>query len=80
MFFLPFGNGIYSIRKEFAPRERKFFHCRVDPFSEGDWCAVFKSKQEVTKSVSLVKMVAKSLRVSIHLVGLRGSPSKIVLV
>ena len=28
-------NGVYSLRKEFAPKGSKFFPFRVDPFSEG---------------------------------------------
>ena len=39
MFCLPSGKGIYSKRKEFAPRGSKFFHFRVEPFSEGGWWA-----------------------------------------
>ena len=30
---------VYCKRKEFAPLGSKFFHYRVDPFSEGVWCA-----------------------------------------
>ena len=36
---LTFWKGVYSKRKEFAPRRSKFFPFRVDPFSEGAWCA-----------------------------------------
>ena len=31
----PFWKGVYSERKEFAPMGSKFFHFRVNPFSEG---------------------------------------------
>ena len=31
----PFIKGVYSKRKEFAPRGSKFFPFRVDPFLEG---------------------------------------------
>ena len=33
------GKEIYSKWKEFAPSGSKFFPFRVDPFSEGAWCA-----------------------------------------
>ena len=32
--YIPFSEGVYSIRKEFAPRGSKFFPYKVDPFSE----------------------------------------------
>ena len=51
--FAPSCKGVYSKRKEFAPRGSKFFPFRVDPFLEG--LDVQKRKQEVTKVVSLVK-------------------------
>ena len=35
----PFLKGIYSKRKEFAPKWSKFFPFRVDPFSEGTFFA-----------------------------------------
>ena len=31
----PSEKGVYSIRKEFAPRGSKFFPYRLDPISEG---------------------------------------------
>ena len=34
----PFWKGVFSKRKEFAPRGSKFFPFRVDPFSEGMQC------------------------------------------
>ena len=46
------GGGIYSKRKEFAPLVSKFLTYRVDPLSVD----VQKSKQDITKVVSLVKM------------------------
>ena len=33
--FVPYLNGVCTIRKEFAPRGSKFFRCSVDTFSEG---------------------------------------------
>ena len=42
-----------------------FFSCRIDTFSEGDWCK--KSKQEATKVVSLLTNGRKSISVCIHL-------------
>ena len=35
----PFWKRIYSKRKEIAPLGSNFFPFRVDPFSEGTWCA-----------------------------------------
>ena len=35
----PFCKGFYTKRKEFAPKGSKFFPVRVDPISEGTWCA-----------------------------------------
>ena len=35
----PFWKGVYSKRKEFAPKGSKFFPFREDIFSEGAWCA-----------------------------------------
>ena len=35
----PFCKGVCSERKEFALLGSKFFLFRVDPFSEGAWCA-----------------------------------------
>ena len=32
---IPFGKGVYSKKKEFAPNRSKFFLIRVDLFSEG---------------------------------------------
>ena len=40
LLFVLFFKGIYSIRKEFAPRGSKFFPYSVDPFSERNWHAV----------------------------------------
>ena len=37
--FVSFWKGVSSKRKEFAPFGSKFFSLRVDPFSEGAWCA-----------------------------------------
>ena len=34
--FLPFWKGVYSKRKEFAPRGSKFFPIRVDLLSKED--------------------------------------------
>ena len=39
LFLIPFLKDTYSKRKEFAPLGSKFFPFRVDPFSEGIWCA-----------------------------------------
>ena len=50
--------GVYSKRKEFAPFGSKFFPFRVDPFQKG--IGMQGSKQELPKVVYLVKM-AKSL-------------------
>ena len=47
----PFWKGVYSKRKEFAPRESKFFSFEVDPFSEDAFGA---GKQ--TEIVSLANM------------------------
>ena len=33
--YTPFWKGVYSKRKEFAPKGSKFFPFRVEPFSEG---------------------------------------------
>ena len=35
----PFWKSVYSKRKEFAPHGSKFFPSRIDPISEGAWCA-----------------------------------------
>ena len=35
LFYPPSEKGVYSERKEFAPKRSKFFPFRVDPFSEG---------------------------------------------
>ena len=69
----PKGEQILSLKSSplFRRSFRKFFHCRVDlfsegtsensfictvdPFSEGAWRAVPQSKQEIAKVVSLVK-------------------------
>ena len=32
----PIWKGVYSKRKEFGPQGNKYFHFRVDPFSEVD--------------------------------------------
>ena len=31
--------GMYSMRKEFALKGKKFLSFRVDPISDGIWCA-----------------------------------------
>ena len=33
--YTPFWKGVYSKRKEFAPKGSKFFPFRVEPFSKG---------------------------------------------
>ena len=45
--FCSFRKWVYSIRKEFAPRGRKFFFHRVGLFQKG--IGEQESKQEVTK-------------------------------
>ena len=47
LFWLPFWKGVYSKRKEFAPKNS----FTVDPFSERDWCTGMQT--EVAKVVSL---------------------------
>ena len=37
--FIPSLKWVYSKRKEFAPSGSKFFPFRVDPISQGDFCA-----------------------------------------
>ena len=64
--FLPlFYKGVCSKMKESAPMGSRFFHFRVDPFSEGAWCE--DSKLEVTKVVSLVKKAENLLGIFSHL-------------
>ena len=54
--FASLFKGVYSKRKEFFP-------FRVDPFSEGTWCALKESKQDVTEVYPLVvKIVKKSTK------------------
>ena len=53
LFLPPSWKEVYSKRKEFAPLGSTFFPFRVDHFSEGAYEQ--KSKQEVTKIVSLVQ-------------------------
>ena len=56
----PFWKGVYSKRKEFAPKGSKFFPFRVDPFQkESD---MQEQKEEVTIIVSLVENNGKSTR------------------
>ena len=38
LFLLISEKGVYSKRKEFAPKGSKVFPFRVDPFSEGTLC------------------------------------------
>ena len=52
LFLCPFKNMVYSIRKEFAPRESKFFPYRVDLFSEGT--KFIENIPEVTKKLSFL--------------------------
>ena len=40
MFLFPFWKGVYSVRKEFAPKGSEFFPYRVDPYSEVAYCAL----------------------------------------
>ena len=47
--------GVYSIRKEFAPKGSKFFPYRVDPFSEGVLCGGKQTK--ISKYYSSLRSV-----------------------
>ena len=57
-FFDNLLKGVYSKRKEFAPKGSKFFPFRVDPFSEK--IGEQESKQDVTK-LSPLQTVAENL-------------------
>ena len=59
-FFFPFWKGVYSKRKEFAPKGSKFFPFRVEPFSEGDWTSRMQIGSH--KIVSLLKNGSNSNR------------------
>ena len=60
--FPPFWMGVYSKRKEFAPKGRKFFPFRIDPISEIR-CAG-KQKGQSEKLSPLWKLEEKLLSVS----------------
>ena len=62
LFLSPFGKGIYSKRKEFAPLGRKFFPFTADPLSEGAWCA---EKQTVNHKLSPLSKWQKFYQVPI---------------
>ena len=64
--------------KEFAPTGSKFFHFRIDPFSEGVRCA--GNKQEVTIVVSLVKMAESLPSVSSPLNSLYSSTARVLII
>ena len=57
--------GVYSKREEFATMGSKFFPFRVDSFQNE--LGVQKSKQEVTKVASLVKLAESIPSVSVPL-------------
>ena len=56
--FTSLQKSVYSKRKEFAPRGSKFFPLSVDSFSKG--FGLQEGNQDVTKFVSLIKMVKKT--------------------
>ena len=48
LFLPPFSKWVYYQRKGFAPLGSKFFHFRVDPFSERTWYLGKQTKSHKT--------------------------------